>query len=436
MLDLKLCYNDQKTKDINEDKLEKWVRAFNPHLVVISICHSQVSKVKVMLEKPGVFAEIRMRRNLIEVTDGKVIDLDENQINLIHEVANPKNINKNVVIQGPEGSGKTLLGIEIVKLIAHNYIHSENLSPDQTKKDIRVIFSACFYQTEDVQDDVKLLVEQMESIVQKSLPCSGTFQKIASKKENNPIDYKKQILNLIRRSGRSSFNFSSFKKTIIMIDEVRPGFETTEWNFYKQLQSTGVNNVQVVFCLKYDFHDMKIRNERDKDDQSPYDPKNILDLENVLIGRLHKAHRCSNEIRSFVYYLLMHEFGNKLHEFKSFQHDEPSFDAGKTPIWIETRNAKSFKALVLHNSRSEESTFYKSQGETVVLIYDPNTIEPQEQREVKGTCDEQGWQCFPKAEVVGTEFSFVIIYGLKEFHFEAFTRAMSRLIIVTTSSTQ
>ena len=129
-----------------------------------------------MLEKPGVFAEIRMRRNLIEVTDGKVIDLDENQINLIHEVANPKNINKNVVIQGPEGSGKTLLGIEIVKLIAHNYIHSENLSPDQTKKDIRVIFSACFYQTEDVQDDVKLLVEQMESIVQKSLPCSGTFQ--------------------------------------------------------------------------------------------------------------------------------------------------------------------------------------------------------------------------------------------------------------------
>ena len=210
VLDLKTCCHPT-TKNLVEDSLVAYVRDLKPNLIVLSICYSQVSKIKKILEKTAVFAERRLERNIIAATNGKAIDLDKKQVELIYEVAKPKNINKNVVVQGPEGSGKTLLGIEIVKLIVYNYIHAENLSPDQTKKDIRVIFSACFYQTEDVQDDVKLLVEQMESIVQKSLPCSGTFEDILSEKENNPIDYKKQILNLIRRSGRSSFNFSSFK---------------------------------------------------------------------------------------------------------------------------------------------------------------------------------------------------------------------------------
>ena len=163
VLDLKtFYYND--TEDIDEVKLEDNVTSFNPDLVVISICYSQVSKVKFILEKPGVLAKIRLNRNLVLSTNGKVIDLDEKQVNLIYEVANPNNTSKNVVIQGPEGSGKTLLGIEIVKVLVSNYVYTNNLTPQQVKSHIRVIFSACYKSYND-PEEVALWKKQIESIV-------------------------------------------------------------------------------------------------------------------------------------------------------------------------------------------------------------------------------------------------------------------------------
>ena len=105
MLDLKDYYHNG-TSNVNEELLGKEVRNFKPTLVVISICFSKVSKVKVILEKSAVLPVIRMKRNLIAATNGKVIDLDENQEELIQMVVDPKkptNIEKNLVIQGPEG---------------------------------------------------------------------------------------------------------------------------------------------------------------------------------------------------------------------------------------------------------------------------------------------------------------------------------------------
>ena len=86
------------------------------------------------------------------------------------------------------------------------------------------------------------------------------------------------------------------------------------------------------------------------------------------------------------------------------------------------------------NKGNRESLFEHCLGDggtqsKTVLIYDPDTIDS----EVKSICDSKRWECVSKTEAVGTEFSRVIIYGLKEFHFEAFTRAVNQLIIVTTS---
>ena len=48
----------------------------------------------------------------------------------------------------------------------------------------------------------------------------------------------------------------------------------------------------------------------------------------------------------------------------------------------------------------------------------------------------ENWKYVSMTEAVGIEFSTVIIYGLKEFHFEAFTRALNQLIIVTTAKSR
>ena len=142
MLDLK-TFRNPLTKTINENQLITNIERANPNLIVISICYSQVSEVKVILERPGVLAQKRLERNLISATNGKAISLDENQIKLIYQVAHPDNINKNVVIHGPEGSGKTYLGIEIVKLLFYNYIYTKKLTPTEIKTNVRVIFSTC-----------------------------------------------------------------------------------------------------------------------------------------------------------------------------------------------------------------------------------------------------------------------------------------------------
>ena len=425
MLDLKTCYHAD-SYHINEYLLVDNVRAFRPNLIVFSLCYSNVSKVKNILERTGLLAERRLERNLIAATNGKAITLGKNQEKLIYEVANPSNVNKNVVIQGPEGSGKTLLGMEIVKLVVNNYIYTENLSPEQTRKDIRVILSACYNQPEQVN----LWIQQVQSIVDRDQMNSLYEVRVVSLKtrlEPTPKAYngdRNLILDLIRRDS----SYGNYKKTIVMIDELRPDFESSDWDMYDCLESKGVNDVQIVFSLKYDFHDMKIRNDLNENDERYYDDRSIVPLRNVLVGRLNKAYRCSNEIRNFIYYLLMHEFNGNLHRFKSFHHDEPSFDAKEKPIWINTIDSKSFFDLV-----NKVTLFQNIPRKTVdvALIYDPETIDPR----VKSECDTRKWKHVPKEEVVGTEFSTVIIYDLKEFHFDAFSRAINRMIIVTTYST-
>ena len=377
-----------------------------------------------MLERSGLLAEQKLERNLIAATNGKIIDLDEKQVELIAKVADPGNINKNIVIQGPEGSGKTLLGIEIVKVLVNNYIYTKNLSPEQAKKDIRVIFSACYHQP----DEVKFLLTQVKPMMERGLNCNVAFEPIdAAKKEENPQAYngdRNLILELIRKDR----SYGNYEKTIILIDELSPGFETSHWEMYDCLKSKGVKDVQIVFNLKYDFHDMKVRRELNEDDERDYNEVDILPLKNVLVGRLQKAYRCSNEIRKLVYFLLMHDFGDdNFHQFKSFEHmhDVRYFDPDRKPIWIETIDAKSFFDFIRHN---RQSVLGERPGETV-LIYDPETIDSQ----AKSECDSIKWKYVSMTEAVGIEFSTVIIYGLREFHFEAFTRALNQLIIVTTS---
>ena len=183
-------------------------------------------------------------------------------------------------------------------------------------------------------EEVALWKKQIESIVNRD-HVNSLYEvevvSVAARVRQNPNEYNGDpniILDVIKKNNR----YSSFQKTFIMIDELNPCFESSDWGTYKHFHCDGVNDVQIVFNLKYGFHDMKIRNDRNKNDARDYNEIDIQKFDDVLVGRLYKAHRCSNEIRNFVYYLLMHEFDDdNFYKFKSFRHDELSFDAQKRP---------------------------------------------------------------------------------------------------------
>ena len=51
-------------------------------------------------------------------------------------------------------------------------------------------------------------------------------------------------------------------------------------------------------------------------------------------------------------------------------------------------------------------------------------------------CKSKNWKFCPVNEVMGSEAQTVIIYDVKEVHFEALSRAVNQLIIVTTPKTK
>ena len=55
------------------------IRAFNPNAFSFASCFSYVSKLKIQLEETGLFSELRLERNLITATNGRLIFLDDQQ---------------------------------------------------------------------------------------------------------------------------------------------------------------------------------------------------------------------------------------------------------------------------------------------------------------------------------------------------------------------
>ena len=422
----------------NENGFLEEIANFKPHIFSFVSCYSYVSMLKTCLEKTGIFSKLRLERNLITATKGRVISLDEQQKDILMKIAEPGNIQtKSLVIQGPEGSGKTLLGLEAAKMMINHHFNEMGLLAKKDKDKIRVIFSACFKRKEEVG----LLMQQFKEELSdhwKQL-CDIFYEPIEAQEVQNPKDFYKagkQIQEILKSLEAKKKTTKQYKKNIIVIDELNPEFEVTDWSVYMPQRS-----FQVIFCLKYAFDDQKIKNKRKTDVASgsasagsyataPFS-EGITLFQHVIVGKLQKGHRCSNQIRRLVYYLLIHspdyERRYLLKDFnQGFHYD--SFDAKYCPFWIEMKNVHVFiahaKAENLHGADSD-----------VMLIFDPD-VNPEDLPKLKSFCQSMGWKCKAESDIVGAEASTVIIYDLQELHFEAFTRAINSLIIITTSSTK
>jgi len=182
--------------------------------------------------------------------------------------------------------------------------------------------------------------------------CDINFELIEAKDVQNPKDYftsGKQIQEVLK-NVEAKKQTQKYEKTILVIDELNPEFEITDWSVYKPGK-----RFQVIFCLKYAFDDQKIKSKRKTHDSLSAasvdgslgwntSAKCVTEHQHVIVGKLQKGHRCSNQIRQLVYYLLIHspdyERRFLLKDFNQGIHH--SFDAKYRPSWIELKNVHVF----------------------------------------------------------------------------------------------
>ena len=116
-------FKDYITKEINERRLVDDVKKINPSMVVMVICYSQILHLRFLLEGSGIFSEVRLNRDLCLQSKGQILTLTKTQKKFLQTLSQRENIEKKLVrIEGQVGSGKTLIGIEAMKMKIAHYI--------------------------------------------------------------------------------------------------------------------------------------------------------------------------------------------------------------------------------------------------------------------------------------------------------------------------
>ena len=132
-------YKTEESKEINAVALEFDVRTINPKMIFMVICFSKILDMKFLFEEKGLFPELRMNRDLKLLSKGHFLTLSPFQKKIIETVA--ENIEKFVRISGNVGSGKTLMGLEIVKMKLSYYKKKYNLDVRDSEKKLRLVIN-------------------------------------------------------------------------------------------------------------------------------------------------------------------------------------------------------------------------------------------------------------------------------------------------------
>ena len=375
-------YKDEMTKDINETRLVDDVKKINPSMVVMVICYSQILHLRFLLEGSGIFSEVRLNRDLCLQSKGQILTLTETQKKFLQTLSQPENIEKKLVrIEGQVGSGKTLIGIEAMKMKIAHYIRKYGWNTTERKDKLRALvifggFGDCA--------ELKISVEKelLEDIGNQS-----------SVEVYNLHIYKETLKKIVTNQQ----NYTKFRKTIMLIDECT----TNRYNYYfaKDIDI----DIDYIHCIKH-----KILGKTGfKTDKTVHSCK------------LLQCQRSSQEILDLTNYINSHTNAMSSHQqVVTVQSPEDSFRS-KVPIWIEAETDQIFSSYAESELCSEED---------VMLIYDKYFPD------IEKLCSKMKWKYWNRNDVIGSEASVVIIYDHAYFRYESFTRAKHQLIIVTISS--
>ena len=129
--------------NVRENVIKDHLQSVNPQMVVLLTCYSRFANFKTMFERNGIFAKMKLSRELCILSNGHFITLNEQQADFIDRMAKEENIEKDVEIVGAVGSGKTILGEQVVIMKLNHYKEKYHVLPMECKQKFRVIFLDC-----------------------------------------------------------------------------------------------------------------------------------------------------------------------------------------------------------------------------------------------------------------------------------------------------
>ena len=402
--------------EVDKSKFIAKVLKVNPGIIAICVCHSHLSQIHFILIEAGIISVQKLERDLQLATRGRCIELDETQRKLLFTVAKPKNICKTTIIHGPEGSGKTILALEVLKMKLFHYMSKLNLHGIKTRnqKVIKVIVCGSYSGNDRVPALLKQLYEEADDIRDF---CDFQLKPINDLEIKGPKEFQKQLKQILDLGE---------KQTIVMMDELFPGFTTAQWKDFE-----GIEKTDFVFSLRHAFSDgicygrLKRLFKKQNQFHSVMEQEGVYEEEAVIMCHLRKSYRCTQKLIDLAYYLLIHSPPeDKLYKSKSFIH-LPSKLQGQTPLWLDVPSVESFIDYSNNNPELKDT-------KDVLVIFDPaydgNVIQT-----LRGHCIGRGWKARPSSEVMGSEASIVIIFDLPKVHFESVSRAVNHLIFITTT---
>ena len=105
------------------------------------ICYSHFLDLKSLLERAGLFPTMRMNRDLNILSNGQILTMNDIQKEFIETMTLEEHVEKDVIVTGPVGSGKTLLGLEAINIKKSHYMKKYGISSSDCQNQLRVILS-------------------------------------------------------------------------------------------------------------------------------------------------------------------------------------------------------------------------------------------------------------------------------------------------------
>ena len=187
-----VCNYYDKDAKLNLGDLMRRLTEIDPFIIVISICHSVNLDLRFALEVEGLFAHMRIQRDLNLTTNGKQITLDPTQKELLKQLAQlakEKSDPTTVVITGPEGSGKSLLAVEATKMKICSLLKQH---PGKDRVEIRVVLCAAYQGENRVPILFQFLKQELKYF---DRYCDFQIKPLADLPFNNVQDLQSQIQN-------------------------------------------------------------------------------------------------------------------------------------------------------------------------------------------------------------------------------------------------
>ena len=404
-LNIRQFVKDGITKVVDEKRLVNEIKTISPAIIVIVICYSSTLNIKFLLESCGIFSEVRMNRDMCIQSLGKILTMSAAQKMFLQTIAAPENISKRLVkITGQVGSGKTLMGIETIKMKVAHYLRLYKLTAEEGKQQLRVFIVLELGSSQELKQHLEkeyliditnqATIEIHNTALSSNIDMAHKFHKL------------KKIVDIEERK--------LFRHTIIMIDEccrgflefsLKKGISHDDRYFVEELEKS--INIDYIHCYKYVYLG-----------EIPGGSKveNVIVNDQEIIGTFLRTQRSSKQINNLTHFFERHAWPEE-QTIPHFQ-AEDSFD-GPVPQWYEINDVKEFADYA-------ESTLSEF-NDTLIIRDRFQEKEPL----IEALCLKLNWKYCSRVEVTGSEASQVIIFDFSDFIYESFTRAKHNLLIVT-----